>query len=86
MAVGALNPGTYRFVVDMANLQLMLGTYALGFGLKQEAAALVMEDYIPEALYFEILESEESARLRTYTRRGSVLPAIEYSFETMRQD
>lgn len=80
MTLGALEPGTYRFLVDMAGLQLMPGTYAVGLGLKPEAAALVMEDYLPEAFYFEILESEESAKLRTYTRRGAILPAIKYSF------
>jgi len=80
LETGRVSPGDYRLHVDMSGLQLMPGTYAVGLGLKSGSSDFVMEDYLSEALHFEVLDSEESARMRTHARRGAVLPMFKYSF------
>ncbi|HUY91134.1 MAG TPA: ABC transporter ATP-binding protein [Pirellulales bacterium] len=64
-------PGCYVFSVSYPRLCLMPGSYYLGIGLRSRGA---FEDYIPDAVHFEIQLNERSARNNIHLRKGSVVP------------
>jgi len=79
ISVENINPEEYEILAKFDDLLLLPGTYALGLGLKSGLSDMIMEDYIQEAAYFEVIPSDDSAQYRAYTRRGAFIPKIEYS-------
>ncbi|MGO9016406.1 MAG: ABC transporter ATP-binding protein [Dissulfurispiraceae bacterium] len=77
-----VQPGEYKIIAEFRNLLLMPGMYMLGLGLKSGLSDIVMEDYIQEAAYFEITPSEASAKFRAHTRRGALIPQVDYTFSS----
>jgi lipopolysaccharide transport system ATP-binding protein len=72
----AVAPGVHEFRVHVSTLRLTPGSYRIGFGLR---AGRGMEDYLPEAVHFEVQHTPDSARLNVQSRRGAVVPDFECS-------
>jgi len=73
-----IEPGDYIFRVRYPSLRLRPGRYYFGFGLRSQSG---YEDYLPEAVYFDVLPSVESAKQNIQQRSGAVIPETECSLE-----
>jgi lipopolysaccharide transport system ATP-binding protein len=80
---GEVGPGRYRCELWIDGLRLMPGQYFFGFGIRSGSG---MEDYVPEAVHFDVLPTEVSARMNTGTRRCSVVPASRARIEELPED
>jgi lipopolysaccharide transport system ATP-binding protein len=75
VTIRELVPGIYDFTAAYQDILLVPGHYSMGIGLRSD---LGFEDYIPDALAFEVTASKESGDAKTYTRKGSIIPKIKY--------
>jgi lipopolysaccharide transport system ATP-binding protein len=66
-------PGRYTASVSFPSLTLAPGQYFFGLGLRSEHG---MEDYLAEAVWFEVLPTEESSDRRVHRRKGVVIPNV----------
>lgn len=73
-----VQPGDYLFRMS-SSLCLRPGRYFLSLGLRSENG---YEDYIPEAVYFDVLATVDSAKQNIHLRAGAVIPAIQCSLES----
>jgi lipopolysaccharide transport system ATP-binding protein len=73
-----ISPGRYKSQVYFPELNLLPGSYKLGIGLRSENR---LEDYIPEAAYFDIVPSESGTEKRTRYRKGVFIPKIEVTLQ-----
>ena len=74
---GSLLPlqiGLNTVCVDYKDALLLPGHYFLGIGLRSERG---FEDYLPEALWFEVVVSEKSSAANTHTFGGIIVPKVE---------
>jgi lipopolysaccharide transport system ATP-binding protein len=71
----SVSPGEYTFVIGLPNLRLTPGRYYLEFALRSDRG---LEDYVTEAVFFEVLPNSESSEALTHHRRGSVIPDLEF--------
>jgi lipopolysaccharide transport system ATP-binding protein len=65
-------PNTMR--VEYPDLVLLPGHYHLGIGLRSDRG---MEDYVLEAIRFEVVSSQDSADADAHTYEGFVVPKVE---------
>jgi lipopolysaccharide transport system ATP-binding protein len=65
--------GRHAFRVSYPSLTLRPGRYYFGFGLRSEFG---FEDYISEAVYFDVLPTVESANKNVHLRLGAVIPEL----------
>lgn len=79
LTINTITPGEYEIIAEINNLRLLPGTYILGLGLRSGQSDIIMEDYIREAVYFEVTPSEASAECRAHTRRGALIPDVNYT-------
>jgi lipopolysaccharide transport system ATP-binding protein len=68
-----LRPGANRLRVKYEDFALLPGQYFLGISLQSELGA---EDYIPEAVSFEVTISPESARINAQAFGGFFVPSV----------
>jgi lipopolysaccharide transport system ATP-binding protein len=68
-----LKPGLNILRVEYANLALLPGQYVFALGLRSDRG---FEDYIPEAVWFEIVVSESSAEVNAHTFCGVIVPTV----------
>jgi lipopolysaccharide transport system ATP-binding protein len=71
-----LRPGTNRLRVKYEDFTLLPGQYFLGISLQSERGA---EDYIAEAVSFEVTVSPESARINAQAFGGFLVPSVRVS-------
>jgi lipopolysaccharide transport system ATP-binding protein len=69
-----LNTGLNTILITYTDLKLLPGRYYLGIGLRSERG---LEDYVPEAVWFEVVVSNESARADAHIFGGAFVPNIE---------
>jgi hypothetical protein len=69
----SLNPGTNVIRIEYEDLSLLPGQYCLGFGLR---SAWGMEDYIADAVPFEVLMNEHSAAVNSDSFAGVIVPNV----------
>lgn len=67
-------PGIYKIAFRYRDLELVTHKYGLGLGIRSEFG---MEDYIREALTFEVVSNEKSAKYKVDSFGGFVVPQIE---------
>jgi lipopolysaccharide transport system ATP-binding protein len=63
-----LKAGLNTVQIHLNNLKLLPGRYYLGLGLRSERG---FEDYIAEAVWFEVVISDESAQANAHTMLGT---------------
>jgi lipopolysaccharide transport system ATP-binding protein len=68
-----LAPGRYACELRYPGLRLIPDVYFLGVGIRSNFG---MEDYLSEAVYFEVLSSPESAQTGVDTFRGRIVPEV----------
>jgi lipopolysaccharide transport system ATP-binding protein len=68
-----LQPGTNRLRVKYEDFALLPGRYFVGISLESERGA---EDYIPEAVSFEVTVSPESAKINAQAFGGFMVPSV----------
>ncbi len=73
---GTMIPGKYALTIDCGALELVPGHYRLGIGLKSDRG---MEDYLPEALEFEVVPSPAAQRPNLATVQGVIARTARYS-------
>ena len=71
----AIRAGLNMFRIEYENLLLLPGHYVLGFGLRSTQGG-VLEDYLPDALPFEIAVSSRSAEINARSFGGALVPDI----------
>jgi lipopolysaccharide transport system ATP-binding protein len=67
----SLRSGINAFRVGFPQLQLLPGHYFLGMSLVSKS---VLEDYVNEAVFFEVISSSEAARINTQNLGGFMVP------------
>jgi lipopolysaccharide transport system ATP-binding protein len=72
----SVSAGLNVFRITYQNMQLLPGQYYLGIGIRS-ARAFGFEDYIPNAIAFEVLPSEKSAQINAHTFGGVLVPSVE---------
>ena len=76
----AIENGKYIFKITLPNLTFNQGRYMLDLGLRSDRG---MEDYIREALHFEVLPTQEAGRIQAHHRRGAVIPDVTFSIRKL---
>ena len=71
-------PGYYTFGVTYEDLRLAPGRYRLGLGIRSGRG---FEDYLPDAIFVDVVASERGAGLPLSTMRGAVIPNVRYSLD-----
>jgi lipopolysaccharide transport system ATP-binding protein len=71
-------PGLNVFRIEYEDLVLLPGQYFLGIGIRSTEGG-AFEDYLPEAILFEIRTSSRSAEINGRTFGGSVVPRVRLS-------
>jgi lipopolysaccharide transport system ATP-binding protein len=71
----SVRPGLNVFRIDYEDLLLLPGQYFLGFGIRATKGG-AFEDYLPEAVSFEVSVSAQSAAINARTFRGSLVPRV----------
>jgi lipopolysaccharide transport system ATP-binding protein len=66
----SLQPGHYSFTLRLPGLRLAPGRYYVGMGLRSHRG---LEDYMPDAVHFEVLPTDASAQASLHTRLGAVV-------------
>jgi lipopolysaccharide transport system ATP-binding protein len=74
----AARPGLNVFRVEYEDLMLLPGQYYLGIGIRSTIGG-AFEDYVPEAIYFEITVSAQSAGINGRSFGGSLVPRVRLS-------
>jgi lipopolysaccharide transport system ATP-binding protein len=69
-----LNFGVNTVRVEYQNFALLPGQYWLGIGIRSDRG---FEDYVPEAVRFEIIVSENGAEANTHTFGGIIIPSVD---------
>jgi len=69
----SMRPGPNALRVSFEDLTLLPGQYFLGIGIRS-GAGRDFEDYVPEAILFDVVANERSASLNTSTFRGALIP------------
>jgi hypothetical protein len=69
------SPGVYRIEVEYDNLTLVPGQYYLGIGFRSERG---IDQYVPEAVVFEVASNEASAALGADSFEGYVVPGVKF--------
>jgi len=69
-----LKPGSNKIRLNYKDLTLVPGQYYIGVGLRSERG---LEDYIPEAVRFEVLINKDSSEANTHTFGGVIVPVVE---------
>jgi len=72
-----VDPGTFTFEVAFPTLTLAPGQYYFGLGLRTDRGT---EDYLREAIYFEVRPSTDSSQRLVHLRRGPVIPEVRCRF------
>jgi lipopolysaccharide transport system ATP-binding protein len=70
----SLKAGLNTVLVNYADLKLLAGQYYFGIGIRSERG---LEDYVPEAVGFEVVVSDESARAGSNIFGGAFVPNVE---------
>ncbi|MGA2867578.1 MAG: ABC transporter ATP-binding protein [Verrucomicrobiota bacterium] len=70
----SLKTGLNTVHINFNDLKLLPGRYYLGLGVRSERG---FEDYIPEAVWFEVVVSDESAKANAHTMMGTFVPNVE---------
>jgi len=70
--------GFNLYRIEYEDLMLLPGQYFLGIGIRSTSGG-ALEDYIPEAINFEITESQKSVDINGRSFRGSVVPRVRLS-------
>src|SRR5262249_53738977 len=68
-----VRPGAWVFHVSFPALTLRPGRYYFGFALRSEHG---FEDFIPEAVYFDVLPTVESVKQNIHLRLGAFIPMV----------
>ena len=69
-----LKAGLNTLRAEYMNLDFLPGQYYLGIGLRSDR---VLQDYLPEAVWFEVLVSDVSAQANTHTFGGVLVPEVQ---------
>jgi lipopolysaccharide transport system ATP-binding protein len=72
----ALRSGSNVFRVEYGDIILLPGQYYIGLGLRSMRG---FEDYIPDAVSFEVTVSEKSAEINAQTFGGLIVPRVAIS-------
>ena len=72
----SVRPQTNTFRIEFQHMRLLPGRYYLGLGIW---CGRVLEDWIPEAVQFEITSSPEAAKMNVNAFRGGFVPSAEVS-------
>jgi lipopolysaccharide transport system ATP-binding protein len=75
-----LEPGQYSIRVGIPNLRLAPGTYSLNLGVGSEHGC---EDFVTEAVVFEIISNETSAAEFADTIKATCIPASSFVLQTI---
>jgi len=75
MADNSFKPRAYVYSIDLGSLYLLPGAYRISLGLRSNFG---MEDYLCDAVEFEVENSELSAKFRTDTFAGLMSPPATY--------
>jgi lipopolysaccharide transport system ATP-binding protein len=75
--ISAPRRGTYWLEVDFGTVDLSLGVYRFGIGVKSDRG---LEDYLPEAFEVEVIPSETSALPNLNTIRGAIAKRAHFAF------
>ena len=75
MSPVSLTAGKYVIHALLKTLVLVPGRYLLGLGLRSQGG---MEDYLPEALQFEVVGAKVASYRRPDARRGFLIPEMTY--------
>jgi lipopolysaccharide transport system ATP-binding protein len=70
----SLKAGLNTVLVSYTGLKLLPGQYYFGIGVRSDRG---LEDYVAEAVWFEVVISEESAKANANIFRGALVPSIE---------
>jgi lipopolysaccharide transport system ATP-binding protein len=70
----SLKTGLNTVRIEYTDLKLVPGQYYFGIGLRSERG---LEDYVPEAVWFEIVVSDESAKASAHIFGGAFVPNVE---------
>ena len=70
----SLKTGLNTVLINYTDLKLLPGQYYLGIGVRSERG---LEDYVPEAVWFEVVISDESAKANANIFGGALVPSIE---------
>ncbi len=76
--ISSIRPGSYEITAKYQDLVLLPGHYDLGIAL---ASDLGLEDYIPDSLHFQIIESKEAGDIKAHYRNGVIIPKLTYEIE-----
>ena len=71
-----VQPGTNTFRIEFEHPRLLPGRYYLGVGLACDRGP---EDWIPEAVFFEIIASPEAARIDAQSFSGALVASATVS-------
>src|SRR5262249_8586070 len=71
-----LQPGRNMFSLEYENVELLPGQYSLGIGLRSDGG---FEDYVPEAVSFEVVVNSASANINTQSFGGVIVPVVNVS-------
>jgi lipopolysaccharide transport system ATP-binding protein len=71
--------GEYKILMKFKGFYLLPGSYRLALGLRSEKG---YEDYLPYIGEIEIIQSEKSAKAKTSTRKGIIVPNIAIEFKS----
>ena len=71
-----VQPGINTFRIEFQHLRLLPGRYSLGIGVRDSRGS---DDWIPEAVQFEITSSLEAAKINAETFGGVFVPSATVS-------
>lgn len=74
----ATQPGLNAIRIEYEDLRLLPGQYSLHIGVRATAGG-ALDDYIPDAVTFEVVASAEAAVINSRTFGGSLVPRVRLS-------
>ena len=80
VAPSTVEPGEYLCEIAFPTLKLCTGSYYFDLGIRSDRG---MEDYLLQAIHFEVLPNTESAEAMIHQRRGQVIPELSFSIKEL---
>jgi len=80
VAPSTVEPGEYLCEIAFPTLKLCTGSYYFDLGIRSDRG---MEDYLLQAIHFEVLPNAESAEAMIHQRRGQMIPEVSYSIREL---